>query len=202
MTLRPSFITLSLVLGALATLSALAWLLPRERLLPRRAPSEEDELAGYTAALLALAVLSVVVVALNPFSLLFVLPSLHVWLWLPQLRDRRAWARISLLVAGLAGPALLVLSFATRLDLGLDTPWYLATLVSVGYVEPLPVVVALAWTAATAQLAVLAVRRYGPYPAAAQRPPRGPIREVVRHGALAVRARRRRDDGDIRALPG
>src|SRR5215208_894036 len=51
------------------------------------------ELAGYTAALLALGVLSLVVLALNPFALLFLLPSLHVWIWLPQVRDRAAWIR-------------------------------------------------------------------------------------------------------------
>jgi hypothetical protein len=69
-------------------------------------------------------------------------------------------------------------------------------------VQPLAVGVALAWTAAAAQLAALAVRRYAPYPAASERPPRGPIREVVRHAVLAVRARRRAEDDEARALPG
>jgi len=149
-----------------------------------------------------LGVLSLVVLALNPFALLLVLPSLHVWLWLPHVRDRPAWIRLGVLVAGLAGPALLVLSFAARLDLGLGTFWYLTALVSVGYVQPLAVGVALAWTAAAAQLAALAVHRYAPYPAAAERPPRGPIREVVRRAVLAVRARRRDGDDELRALPG
>jgi hypothetical protein len=189
-------------LGALAALSALVWLIPRERLLPRRPPDEEHELAGYTAALLALGVVSLVVAALNPFALLFILPSLHLWLWLPQLRDRPAWMRLAVLAAGLAGPVLLVGSFALRLELGLDTFWYLTTLVTVGYVEPLPVVVALAWTAAAAQIAALTVHRYGPYPSAAERPPRGPLRNVVRHVVLGVRARRRHDEDEIRALPG
>ena len=34
------------------------------------------------------AVVALVVTAVNPYSLLFVLPSLHAWLWLPQVRDR------------------------------------------------------------------------------------------------------------------
>ena len=178
-------------IGALAALSALAWLLPRERLLPRRAIQAEEELAGYTAALLALAVLSLVVVATNPFALLFLLPSLHAWLWLPQVRERAIWIRISVFLLGLAGPALLVGSFAARLDLGAGAFWYLTTLVSVGYVEPLGVVVMLAWVAAAAQLAALTVHRYGPYPSAAERPPRGPLRELVRTLVLGTRARRR-----------
>ena len=189
-------------LGALAALSGLAWLVPRDRLLPRRAPGEDGELAGYTAALLALGVLSLVVLALNPFALLFLLPSLHVWIWLPQVRDRAAWIRVTVLLAGLAGPALLLGSFVARLDLGLDAFWYLTALVSVGYVTPLAVAVALAWTAGTAQLAALAVHRYAPYPAASERPPRGPIRELVRHVVLAVRPRRRAEDHEGSALPG
>ena len=52
---------------------------------------------------------------------------------------RRALAvRLAIYVAGLAGVALLVLSFAWRFGLGLDTPWYLLTLVSVGYVKTTP----------------------------------------------------------------
>jgi len=189
-------------LAALATLSALAWLVPRDRLLPRRELGEEDALAGYTATLLTLGVLSLVVLALNPFALVFVLPSLHAWLWLPQVRDRAAWARVAVLLAGFAGPALLLGSFALRLELGFDALWYLLALVSVGYVTPLAVAVALAWTAGTAQLAALAVRRYAPYPSASERPPRGPIREIVRHAVLAVRARRRVRDDEASALPG
>ncbi|MEX1358490.1 MAG: hypothetical protein WD981_07695, partial [Gaiellaceae bacterium] len=189
-------------LGALAALAALAWLVPRERLLPRRAPRAEEELAGYTAGLLALGVLSLVVVATNPFGLLFLLPSLHFWLWLPHIRDRTAWIRIPVLLGGLAGPALLFGSFAARLELGAGAFWYVTTLVSVGYVEPLTVVAVLAWAAAAAQLAALTVHRYGPYPSAAERRPRGPIRELVRALVLGVRARRRASEEEARALHG
>lgn len=189
-------------LAGLAALALLAWLVPRERLLPRRPVRAEEELAGYTAALLGLGVLSLVLVATNPFALVFVLPSLHVWLWLPQFRDRPVWLRLTLLAAGLAGPALLLVSFAGRFGLGADAPAYLLGLVSVGYVEPLAVVLALAWTASAAQLAALAVRRYGPYPSAAERPPRGPIRELVRRTVLSVRGRRHTPEEEVRTLPG
>ena len=186
-------------LGSLAAIVALAWLVPRERLIPRRRPHAEEELAGYTVALLALAVLSLVVVATNPFGLLFLLPSLHAWLWLPQVRDRAAWLRVALLLAGLAGPALLVGSFAARLDLGLGALWYVTTLVSVGYVEPLTVAAVLAWVAAAAQLAALTAGRYAPYPSAEERPPRGPVRELVRTVVLGVRTRRRAPEEEVRA---
>ncbi|MEX2210866.1 MAG: M28 family peptidase [Gaiellaceae bacterium] len=188
--------------GALAGLAVLVWLVPRERLMPKRPPRAEDELAGYTAALLALAVLALVVVAVNPFALVFLLPSLHLWLWLPHVRERQAWLRFVLLAGGLAGPALLVGSFAARLELGLDAPWYLLALVSVGYVEPLAVVAVLVWAAAAAQLAALSVHRYAPYPAAAERPPRGPLREVVRHIVLGLRSSRHASEAHPRALQG
>jgi hypothetical protein len=48
------------------------------------------------------------------------------------------------------------------------------------------------WLAGTAQLAALTARRYAPYPSAAELPPTGPLRRVVRTTVLAVRARRRR----------
>jgi hypothetical protein len=178
-------------LGTLTVLFFLGWLVARERLLPRRRVAPEDVLAGYTASLLVLAVLGLVVVATNAFALIFFLPAVHAWLWLPQVRDRQVWVRVAVLGVGLAGPLLLVGSFAVRYGLGLDAPWFLATLVAVGYVEAPVVVFFLAWVAATAQLSALAVGRYAPYPGAAERPPRGPLRELVRRTVLAIRGRRR-----------
>jgi hypothetical protein len=142
---------------------------------------------------LVLGVLALVVVAVNAYALVFLLPSLHVWLWLPQVRERAAGLRLALVVLGLAGPALLLGSLAFRFGLGLDAPWYLATLLAVDYVTLPALLITLAWLAAAAQLSALAVGRYAPYPAAAERPPRGPLRELVRQTVLAVRARRRKE---------
>src|SRR4029077_10125749 len=71
-------------LSGLAILVGLGWIVARDRLLPRRPVLPEEVLAGHTGALLALAVVALLVVATNPFALVFVLPSLHAWLWLPQ----------------------------------------------------------------------------------------------------------------------
>ena len=168
-----------------------SWLVARDRLFPRRPVRAEEELAGYTASLLVLAVLSLLVVATNPFALIFVLPSLHAWIWLPQVRDRSPFLRAATLAAGFAGPALLVVSFATRLDLGLDAPWYLAQLVAVGYVPLTSVVLFCGWLAVSGQLAALTAGRYAPYPETAERPPLGPIRALVRRSVLFARERRR-----------
>jgi hypothetical protein len=147
----------------------LAWLVARRRLLRRGLVAPKDELGGYTVALFVLAVVGLVTFLWNPFALILVLPSLHAWLWLPQLRRRPALVRAAVLVAGFTGPLLLLGSLGLRFDLGFDAPWYLIQLAAVGYV-PLPALgLAILWTAAAAQLSVLALSRYAPYPSREER---------------------------------
>jgi hypothetical protein len=168
------------------------WLVARRRLVPRREVSLQEQLAGHTVALLALGIVALLVVATNTFALLFLLPALHAWLWLPQVQTARTAIRLAVYAAGLAGIALLHASFAWRFGLGLDVPWYLLTLVSVGYVKTTPVVVGLAAVAVGAQLAAAAAGRYAPYPTTQEHRPPGPVRTLVRASVLAARRRRRR----------
>ena len=177
-------VVLALLLGG-------AWLVARERLLPRRPVTAGEEIAGHIAALLALAVVGLLVVSVNPFALVFLLPSLHAWLWLPQVRARGALVRAAVLAAGFAGPLLLLGSLAFRFGLGLNAPWYLAELVAIGYVPVPALLVVVLWAAVGAQLAALASGRYAPYPDVRERGPRGPIRELVRTIVLAARGGRR-----------
>jgi hypothetical protein len=167
------------------------WFVSRARLSPRRPATAEEELAGHTATMLAFGVIALLVVATNPFALLFLLPTLHIWLWLPHLRGYRTVARVGLLLAGLIGPFILLGSFMFRFGLGLDAPWYLAELVTVGYITLVPLFLALCWAAGAAQLTSIAFGRYAPYPSAAERPPLGPIRSTVRAVVLGIRTRRR-----------
>ena len=127
---------------------------------------------------------------------------MHAWLWLPNVRNRPISARLALFAAGLLGPLLLLGSLALRFGLGLDAPWYLAELTASGYVRLSAVVIAVAWLAAAGQVAALAAGRYAPYPSAAERPARGPIRETVRRVVLGVRARRRPVNEESKALEG
>jgi hypothetical protein len=189
-------------LTALAVFAFLGWLVARDRLLPRRPVQVEEELAGHTGALLALGVVALLVVATNPFALLFLLPSLHVWLWLPQVRDSPFWVRLTVLLAGFSGPALVLWSFADRFGLGWDAPWYVAWLFALGYAPVPGFAIVIAWAAAAGQLVALVGRRYAPYPPAAERPPRGPLRATVRRIVLANRRRRRGSELQRRALHG
>jgi hypothetical protein len=186
----------------LAVLALLGWLVARERLIPRREVTTEEELAGHTASLLCLGALSLLVVATNPFALLFLLPSLHVWLWLPQVRGAPVGVRLAVLALGFAGPALLLGSFAGRFGLGWDALWYLAELRAVGYVPFVIMPLLVIWLAGTGQLAALATRRYAPYPAAAELPPTGPLRRMLHTSLLTLRRRKRASVQLPKALEG
>ena len=178
-------------LGALLGITALAWLVVRPRLTATRSISRQEELGGHLAAMLVLAIVALVVTAVNPYSLLFVLPSLHAWLWLPQVRDRGRGMQATVYALGFAGPLLLLAFFALRFELGLDAVWYLIALTAVGYV-PVPLVLAfLAWGAAAGQVGAVAVGTYAPYPEAGERSP-GLVRQAGRQAILAVRRSRRR----------
>ena len=180
----PSAALLSLLL-----LAGAGWAVARSRLLPRRPIRTEERLAGHSAALLALGVVGLLVAAVNPFALIFVLPSLHAWLWLPQVQNRNPSVRASVLLIGFAGPAYLVWSFATHYGLGWDAPWYIVKLFAIGY-APLPLLlIGIGWLAVAGQLVAIAAGRYAPYPAPKERSRRGPVRELIRTLVLAPQRR-------------
>jgi hypothetical protein len=162
------------------------WLAARRRLVARARPTAGERLAGYTAALAWLAAVAIVIALVKPFALVFVLPSLYAWLWLP-LRSG-IWPRIGIFLAGLLGPvgALILLGRETGLGI-FDTALYVVGLATVGYIPLSSVVLALAWLAAATQLAALAFGRYAPYAGGAESPPPGPIRRTV--AGLATRRR-------------
>ena len=160
----------------------------------RAAPiAAEEEIAGQAVALLALGIVGMLIVATNPFALVFALPALHIWLWLPMIRPARTPARIAVFCAGLVGPLLVLGSLAWRFGLGLDAPWYLLELVGVGYIPTIAVAITLAGAAAGAQLAASAAGRYAPYPDAREREAARPAARArpghrPRRAAAAARA--------------
>ena len=176
-----------LAVALLGVLALAGWLVGRERLRVRRAALAEEELAGYVGVFLALGLIAILTIAINPYSVLLLLPSLHAWLWLAQARDRRL-VRTGLLALGLAGPAVVVVSLAVRFELGLDAPWYLLVLGGVGRLPLAGIALALAWCAAFAQLVALETGRYVPYPRAHERG-LGPFRRALRRTVLARRRR-------------
>jgi hypothetical protein len=177
-------------IGVFAGLVALGWLVTRPRLIPMGPVSRTDELGGHLAAMLALGLVALVVAAQNPFALIFILPSLHAWLWLPHASERGRPAALGVFAIGFVGPLLLLGSFAFRYGFGFDAIWYLTALTSVGYVPIILVIAFLGWGAAAAQVGTVAAGRYAPYPAADEHPRRGPIRESIRQVVLLSRRMR------------
>ena len=80
-------------LAGLVALAGVGWLVARSRLVPRAPVERSDELAGHLAAMLVLCGIAVAVAVTNTYALLFVLPSLHAWLWAPHVRDSAPWLR-------------------------------------------------------------------------------------------------------------
>jgi hypothetical protein len=191
-----------LPLIAFLAIGVFGWTVARQRLVPRRKAGDDERLAGDTVALIGLGIVALLVLATNPFALVFFLPAAHLWLWLPQVRSGHVSARAVVLVVGLLGPGAILLSLGVRFGLGFDAPWYLLQLASIGYVHVPAVAITLAGTACAAQLAAVAAGRYAPYPPAGERPVRGPLRELVRAVVLAVRARRRVTEERRRAFGG
>ena len=185
---------------AFAALGIVGWLIGKQRLVPTSPVPTDFQLAGETVALLSLGVVALLILATNPFALVFILPALHAWLWLPQVRTGRGPARAIVFAAGLTGPAVLLLEIGARFGLGLDAPWYLVRLAAIGYIGAPAIAITLAAGACAAQLAATAAGRYAPYPARGERPARGPIREIVRTVVLTTRARRRTQDRERRAV--
>jgi Peptidase family M28 len=162
-------------LGLLAIALALGWLVARRRIAPPYEPTPEERLAGYTTALAALALVAFVVAIVQPYALLFVLPSLYAWIWLPV--RTRVWPRVAIFLAGLVGPALGLVVLANEVGLGpAEAALFVLGLVTVGYVSLTSAVLCLAWGAVAGQLAALAFGRYVPYARGAEPPAPGPVR--------------------------
>jgi Peptidase family M28 len=177
---------------------AMAWLALRSRLVPRAAPTSEERLAGLASALAAIGIVAFVLALTKPYALVFVLPSLYAWLWLPL--EGRAWRRVSLFALGLLAPVLGLVLLGSELGISVvGAALYVVGLVTVGYLPLGSALLALAWAAGAAQVGALAFGRYGPY-AGGAKPPPGPVRRVLQPSsrergtgrALQRRARPRR----------
>jgi hypothetical protein len=131
--------------------------------------------------------IAITLAVINTYALLFVLPSLHAWLWAPHVRTAAPWLRALTYCAGLAGPAVLLAATAVRFELGLDAPWYVATLFTTGYAPIAEALLLLAWGAVAGQIGAFLFGRYAPYPTEGDRPVRGVVRESVRQVVLLSR---------------
>jgi hypothetical protein len=149
-------------LGLALTVAAAGavWLLLRRRAGTARPVTAEDELGGYAVALAGLGSITVATALANPFALVFVLPSAYAWLLLPSARGGRGWARDLLYGAGLAGPAVALVSLAHRFALGAGVVPYVLGLAGVGYIPLVTLVLVLCWCAVATQVGAVAAGCY------------------------------------------
>lgn len=150
------------MLAAMVAFGVVAWLRERAQLAPRWSATEEEELAGWTAALVALVAVSALVAVANAVALVFVLPSLYAWLAALQVGRRAPWLADTLFGIGFLGPVVVVVVLTEQLELGLRGPLYLAGLVTSGTMPWLQSLAVAGWAATAAQIAVLVAGRYAP----------------------------------------
>jgi Peptidase family M28 len=166
-------------LAILGFVFVIAWFVARDRLAPTRPVSAGERLAGHAVALATVGVVAVGVGLTKPYALVFVLPSLYAWLWLPL--ERRLWQRIVLFLVGLAGPLTALFVLASELGISvIGALLYVIGLTTVGYLSLGSALLFLAWAAAAAQIGALAFGRYAPYAGGAEPPPPGIVRRRVR----------------------
>jgi hypothetical protein len=147
------------LLGAVA---ALGLIRARRRLAPSIFVSSDEALAGYVVTLTVLGAVGLAVAAVNPYALIFVLPSLYAWLLLPQASGRQAWRSDVLYGIGLAGPILALVALESQLHLGPRTLLYAVGLATSGVVPWADSLAFLVWIAAAAQIGALVSGRYAP----------------------------------------
>ena len=150
-------IVLALLVGVLA------WrFVARPRLLLRGRPTGGDRTGGLATAMLGLGFASTLLVAINPFALVLVLPAAHAWLLLP---GAARYGRRAMVLAWLAGwtcVVLLVVEYALRFHFGLSTPRALLSMTSSTYLSPAVAVCLSLAGASAAQLLAIIAGRYGP----------------------------------------
>lgn len=163
----------------LLSLLAIAWLAARRRLTRVRPTAPEERLAGLAVALAAIGLVAVVLAVAKPYALVFVLPSLYAWLWLPI--ERRFWQRLVLFTVGLVGPVAALFILGRELGISIvGAALYTVGLATVGYVSLGSALLALVWLAAAAQVGAVAFGRYAPYADGVEPPPPGMFRSALR----------------------
>jgi hypothetical protein len=92
----------------------------------------------------------------NPFAALLMLPAAHIWLLVaaPELRPRRGWLGVGLVLLGVCAPALVVVYYANQLGGGTASLWMGMLLVAGGHIGPLTVVL---WSLALGCVPVAAI---------------------------------------------
>ncbi|MGZ4430936.1 MAG: M28 family peptidase [Gaiellales bacterium] len=124
--------------------------------------SGADRTSGLTTGLLWLSFPGLLLAAIDPFTLIVVLPAAHAWLLLPVAARLSRRIMLAVYLVGLAGPLLVLGELAVGQHLGLGAGRALVAMAASGYLSPtISVCLALA-AGAGAQVASIVTGRYAP----------------------------------------
>lgn len=146
---------------------AITWLSGRRS--RGRSPSDDDRLAGWAAALLALGFVGVVAIIVSPYLLVFLLPSLYAWLLVPHVPARQGWLPDLLFGLGFIGPVAALVTLAVQFDLGLAVPTYALQLITSGTIPAGATLALLGWAAVAVHVGSLVAGSYAPVGAPSSR---------------------------------
>jgi hypothetical protein len=127
---------ITLVLGAFALIAGvLAWPRVVRALGLPRGPLPAG---GGIALMLVLDAAALVTWVANPFAALLIVPAAHLWLLLaaPELRPRRRWVGLGLVLLGVCAPVLVTVYYAGQFGGGPASVWTLMLLVAGGNIGP------------------------------------------------------------------
>ena len=148
--------------------AGIVWVVAAARAVLRRehavVAGEAERAAGWAVALTVLLAVAILVAAANPFTLVFLVPSLAAWLILAAVPPTRAAVADCLFGFGLAGPCAGLAVVGGGLELGARTPLYLAAQLTTGAIPWLAIPAAVLWAAAAGQVAALARGSYAETP--------------------------------------
>ena len=134
----------------------------RPRLVREGGVTGSERTGGLAGALVGLLFAAVLLTAVNPFTLIILLPAAHLWLWIPAASRLGRQGMLACYAAGFTGLIALVWELAGPQGLGSDAPRALVAMAASGYLSPLVATCMCLAAASASQIGALVLGRYGP----------------------------------------
>jgi len=134
----------------------------RPRLLRDATVTGSDRTSGLAGGLVGMLFAGVLLTAVNPFTLVVLLPAAHLWLWIPAASRLGRRGMLACYAAGFVGLAALLWELAGPQGLGSDAPRALIAMIASGYLSPVVSACLCLAAASAAQIGALVLGRYGP----------------------------------------
>jgi len=134
----------------------------RPRLLRGSGVTGSHRTSGLAGGLVGVLFAAVLLTAIDPFTLIVLLPAAHLWLWIPASARLGRRGMLACYAAGFAGLAAVIWELAGPQGLGSDAPRALVAMIASGYLSPVVSACLCLAAAAAAQVGALVLGRYGP----------------------------------------